>query len=279
MSLNEKIDRMIAEELGRNQPACNWCWVCPDCQSAVVEGMVGHGATRVGAGPDMKKLNGALGEYIDHTLLKADATRNQIEKICREALEYHFASVCVNSCWVPLCAELLGNTDVTVCTVVGFPLGAMHPHAKAAETEIAYGQGAREIDMVVNVGLLKSGDYDGVRDDIAGVVRAAKSASVKVILETCYLTDDEKIKGCILSMEADAHFVKTSTGFGTGGATVGDVALMRRVVGPTMGVKASGGIRSSEIAKEMIEAGATRLGASAGIEIVRGKQPAAGSGY
>lgn len=279
MSLDEKIDRIIAEELGRSHPACNWCWVCPECQSAVVEGIVGHGANRVGAGPDIKKLNGNLGAYIDHTLLKADATRHQIEKMCREAREYHFASVCVNSCWGSLCAELLRDAEVIVCTVVGFPLGAMHAQAKAAETEIACREGAREIDMVINVGKLKSGEYDAVRDDIAGVVTAAKSAPVKVILETCYLNDDEKIKGCILAMEAGAQFVKTSTGFGSGGATVGDVALMRRVVGPVMGVKASGGIRSSAIAREMIEAGASRLGASAGIEIVRGKHLESTGGY
>jgi deoxyribose-phosphate aldolase len=234
--------------------------------------MVGYGANRIGAGPDVTKLNGDLGTYIDHTLLKADATRHQIEKLCREAREFNFASVCVNSCWVSLCANLLRDSKVLVCTVVGFPLGAMHAQAKASEAEVAFREGAREIDMVVNVGKLKSGDFDSVHDDIAGVVRAAKTAPVKIILETCYLTDDEKIKGCILAMQAGAQFVKTSTGFGTGGATVGDVALMRRVVGPTMGVKASGGIRSSEDAKVMIEAGATRLGASASVAIVRGKE-------
>lgn len=278
MSLETRIDRIIKEEFGNGKPPCNWCWVCPDCHSAVVEGIVGHGATRVGTGPHVTKLNGNLGSFIDHTLLKADATRHQIEKICREAREFSFASVCVNSCWVSLCTELLQDTKVIVCTVVGFPLGAMHAQAKAAETEIAFRDGAREIDMVVNVGKLKSGEYDAVHDDIAGVVRAAKTAPVKVILETCYLTDDEKIKGCILAMEAGAHFVKTSTGFGTGGATVGDVALMRRIVGPTMGVKASGGIRSSDDAKGMIEAGASRLGASASVAIVRGKEGAK-SGY
>lgn len=269
-TLQQRVGRIVREEMGNDRPACNWCWVCPDCHSALVEGIVQNGAARVGAGPAVTKLNGNLSRFIDHTLLKADATRNQIEKLCREAREFRFASVCVNTCWVPLCRDLLAGTDVLVCTVVGFPLGAMHAEAKAHEAAIAIREGAREIDMVINIGMLKSGEFDAVHDDIAGVVRAAQGAAVKVIIETCYLTDEEKIKACILSMQARAHFVKTSTGFGPGGATVGDVALMRRVVGPTMGVKASGGIRNPAAAREMIEAGASRLGASASVEIVRG---------
>lgn len=270
MNLDERLDRMIREEGGTGKPACNWCWVCPDCHTAVVEGLVAHGATRIGAGPELSAHTGHLHTYIDHTLLKADATRAQVEALCDEARQYHFASVCVNSTWVAECAARLRGSQVPVCTVVGFPLGAMSAAAKAYETEQALRDGAGEIDMVINLGRLKSGEYSRVHDDIAGVVAAAAGVRVKVIIETCYLTDEEKIKACILSMEARAHFVKTSTGFGTGGATPGDVALMRRVVGPTMGVKASGGIRSNEDAQLMIAAGATRLGASASIAIVQG---------
>ncbi len=271
MQLDDLIKKVAREELGQTQPACNWCWGCPECQSAMVQGMVDHGASRVGAGPDVTRLNGNLPRYIDHTLLKPDATRDKIEKLCREAREFHFASVCVNPTWVAYCAELLQGSDVAVCTVVGFPLGATTPEAKAFETRQAVHQGASEIDMVINIGRLKSGMYDAVRDDIAAVVEAAEGKIVKVIIETCYLTDEEKIKACILAMEARAHFVKTSTGFGPAGATVGDVALMRRVVGPVMGVKAAGGIREVSTAKEMIEAGASRLGASASVAIVKGK--------
>lgn len=211
-----------------------------------------------------------LNRYIDHTLLKADATPAQIQTLCAEALEYHFASVCVNTCYAPLCAPLLDSSDVALCCVVGFPLGAMLPAAKAAETRLAVAAGAQEIDMVINVGMAKAGDWDYVQNDIAAVVEAAASAHVKVILECCLLTDAEKERACAAAKAAGAAFVKTSTGFSTGGATIADVALMRRAVGPDMGVKAAGGIRTRQDALAMIEAGANRLGASAGIAIVKG---------
>ena len=209
-----------------------------------------------------------LNRYIDHTLLKADATPAQIEKLCGEALTYHFASVCVNSCYVPLCAQRLKGSDVAVCCVVGFPLGAMLTEAKAAETRLAVAAGAQEVDMVINVGKAKAGDWAYVEADIRAVVEAAGAAHVKVILECCLLTDEEKQRACACAKAAGAAFVKTSTGFSSGGATVQDVALMRRAVGPNMGVKAAGGIRTRQDALAMLEAGANRLGASAGIAIV-----------
>ena len=208
---------------------------------------------------------------IDHTLLKADATEAQIAKLCQEAKEYGFASVCVNPGYVPEAAEALKGTDVRVCTVIGFPLGATSSEAKAAETADAIAKGATEVDMVVNVGRIKSGNWDYVRSDIAAVVNAARGrALTKVIIETCLLTDDEKIRVCEIAKEAGADFVKTSTGFSTGGATAADIALMRKTVGPDMGVKASGGIHSTEEAIALIEAGASRIGASAGIAIISG---------
>ncbi|NOX90320.1 MAG: deoxyribose-phosphate aldolase [Calditrichaeota bacterium] len=210
--------------------------------------------------------------WIDHTMLKPDATRDQIEKICDEAIEYGFASVCVNPTWVPLVYHKLRGHSPRVCTVVGFPLGATFPEVKARETELAVERGADEIDMVINIGALKSGDYELVEHDIRSVVRAAGRRIVKVIIETCLLTDDEKVKACTLAMHAGANFVKTSTGFSKGGATVKDVALMRKVVGPKMGVKASGGVRSYEEACKMVEAGATRIGASASVSIVSNNQ-------
>ncbi|GAA4706133.1 deoxyribose-phosphate aldolase [Brevibacillus fulvus] len=219
-----------------------------------------------------------LNKYIDHTLLKPEATKAMIEQLCKEAKEYQFASVCVNPAWVKLCAQLLADSQVKVCTVIGFPLGATTTAAKAAETRDAIANGADEIDMVLNVGALKSGERDVVEQDIAAVVAAADGRLVKVILETGLLTDEEKVLACQLSVKAGAHFVKTSTGFGPGGATVEDIALMRKTVGPTIGVKASGGVRNREAALAMVEAGATRIGASAGIAIVSG-QSASGSGY
>lgn len=207
---------------------------------------------------------------IDHTLLKADATRDQIEKICEEAKNYEFASVCVNPTWVNLSSQLLANTNVKVCTVIGFPLGATTSEVKAFETKNAIDNGAQEIDMVINIGALKNKEYDIVRDDIKAVVDAANGTLVKVIIETSLLTDDEKVKACELSVEAGADFVKTSTGFSTGGATSEDVALMRKTVGPDIGVKASGGVRSLEDMKKMVEAGATRIGASSGVAIING---------
>lgn len=220
-----------------------------------------------------------LAALIDHTLLKPDATAAQIERLCQEAVRYGFCSVCINPTWVPLAAQRLQGTDVKVCTVIGFPLGATSTTAKALEARDAIGKGAREVDMVLNVGLLKSGQYDAVIADIRAVVEAARGqALVKVILETGLLTDAEKIKACALCREAGADFVKTATGFGPGGATVADVALLRRTVGPQMGVKASGGIRDRETALAMVQAGATRIGASASVAIVTGAAGRSGAG-
>nr|WP_106780011.1 deoxyribose-phosphate aldolase [Lysinibacillus timonensis] len=207
---------------------------------------------------------------IDHTLLKADTTQEQIEKLCNEALQYKFASVCVNPTWVKLCAEKLAGSEVKVCTVIGFPLGATTSKVKAFETTDAISNGATEIDMVINIGALKDQQHDVVLNDIREVVKAANGTLVKVIIETCLLTEEEKVKACELSVEAGAHFVKTSTGFSTGGATVEDVALMRKIVGSSVGVKASGGVRSLEDLENMIQAGATRIGASSGVAIMNG---------
>ena len=217
-----------------------------------------------------------LAKMIDHTILKADATQSDIEKLCEEAKKYNFASVCVNPYWVSFASDLLKNSTVKVCTVIGFPLGATSSESKASETEIAILQGADEVDMVINVGAMKINKTDIVENDILSVVNSArktgktqnKNIIVKVILETCYLTKDEIKKSCICAKNAGADFVKTSTGFGTGGATVEDVALMKETVGSSMDVKASGGIRDYETAIKMIEAGATRLGTSSGISIV-----------
>ena len=211
-----------------------------------------------------------LNKYIDHTLLKPDASQEQIETLIEEAKKYDFASVCVNPTWVNFAAQALKATDVKVCTVIGFPLGANTPELKAFETSDAIQNGANEIDMVINIGALKSRNFDLVERDIRAVVEAAKGTLVKVIIETCLLTDDEKVKACQIAQKAGADFVKTSTGFSTGGATVRDVALMRKTVGPDMGVKASGGARSYEDALAFIKAGATRIGASSGVAIMEG---------
>lgn len=211
-----------------------------------------------------------LNKYIDHTLLKADASQEQIETLIEEAKKYDFASVCVNPTWVNFAAQALKATYVKVCTVIGFPLGANTPELKAFETSDAIQNGANEIDMVINIGALKSRNFDLVERDIRAVVEAAKGTLVKVIIETCLLTDDEKVKACQIAQKAGADFVKTSTGFSTGGATVADVALMRKTVGPDMGVKASGGARSYEDALAFIKAGATRIGASSGVAIMDG---------
>ncbi|HFI0121327.1 TPA: deoxyribose-phosphate aldolase [Streptococcus suis] len=213
-----------------------------------------------------------VNKYIDHTILKPESTQEQVEKIVAEAKEYDFASVCVNPTWVALAAESLKDSDVKVCTVIGFPLGANTPAVKAFETKDAISNGADEIDMVINIGALKTGNYDLVLEDIKAVVAASGDKLVKVIIEACLLTDDEKVKACQLSQEAGADYVKTSTGFSTGGATVADVALMRKTVGPDMGVKASGGARSYEDAIAFIEAGASRIGASSGVAIMNGAQ-------
>lgn len=212
-----------------------------------------------------------INKMIDHTILKANVTKAEVERICKEALEYDFASVCVNTCHVEYVAKQLKDSDVKTCVVVGFPLGAMITEAKAFETKVAVEKGADEVDMVINVGAMKDGNIELVEADIRAVVEAAKPALVKVIIETCLLTDDEKIAACEAAVRAGADFVKTSTGFSTGGATVEDIALMRKTVGPDLGVKASGGVRTKEDAEKMIEAGATRIGASASIAIVEGK--------
>ena len=241
--------------------------------------MLDAGATRLG----LHATGGAPGDVasmIDHTLLKPDATRREIEGLCREAAEYRFATVCVNPTWVALCRSLLQSAGVKVCSVVGFPLGATTPDTKHYETRRAIFDGAREIDMVVNLGALKSGDLRMVERDIEAVTAPCREAGAlsKVIIEAALLTDDEKITACTIAKAAAADYVKTSTGFGPGGATVADVALMRRVVGADMGVKAAGGVRDLESVKAMIAAGATRVGASAGVRIVQesqGQLPAA----
>lgn len=210
-----------------------------------------------------------LARYIDHTILKPDAKEGDIIKLCREALEYKFASVCVNASNVKLADSFLHGTEVKVCTVVGFPLGATTKETKAFEAAQAISNGAAEVDMVINIGALKSGKLDEVEEDIRAVADACKGkALLKVIIETCLLTDDEKVTACELSKKAGADYVKTSTGFSSGGATAEDISLMRRTVGPELGVKASGGIRNLESALKMIEAGATRIGASASISIL-----------
>ncbi|ETT82359.1 deoxyribose-phosphate aldolase [Viridibacillus sp. FSL R5-0477] len=207
---------------------------------------------------------------IDHTLLKPEATKEQIATLCQEAKKYDFASVCVNPTWVADAAKHLEGAKSVVCTVIGFPLGAQTSATKAFETKDAIANGASEIDMVINIGALKSGQLDVVKSDIQAVVDAANGTLVKVIIETCLLTDEEKVVACQLSKEAGADFVKTSTGFSTGGATAADIALMRKTVGPEMGVKASGGVRSLEDLEAMVEAGATRIGASSGVKIMNG---------
>ncbi|RXK57005.1 deoxyribose-phosphate aldolase [Enterococcus faecalis] len=218
-----------------------------------------------------------LNRMIDHTILKPEATEAAVQKIIDEAKEYNFFSVCINPCWVAFASEQLADTDVAVCTVIGFPLGANTPEVKAYEAADAIKNGANEVDMVINIGALKSQQYDHVRQDIQGVVDAAKGkALVKVIIETALLTDEEKVKACELAKEAGADFVKTSTGFSTGGAKVADIRLMRETVGPDMGVKASGGVHNAEEALAMIEAGATRIGASTSVAIVSG---VTGEGY
>ncbi len=210
-------------------------------------------------------------KYIDHTVLKQDAVKADIVKLCNEAVENDFASVCINPYWIPVAKEILAGTGVDVCTVIGFPLGANATATKAFETKQAILDGATEIDMVINVGALKDKEYDVVYNDIKAVVEAANGTLVKVIIETCLLTDEEKVKACELSVKANAHFVKTSTGFSTGGATKEDIALMRKTVGPNVGVKASGGVRTPEDFSAMIEAGATRIGTSSGIKLINGE--------
>jgi deoxyribose-phosphate aldolase len=253
---------------------------CPHCRAleAAAPELKTLGADRVAA-CDPTKTCLAVASMVDHTLLKPNATQNEVAVLCQEARENSFASVCVNPSYVPLCAQLLRGSTVKVCTVIGFPLGSTTPTVKAIEARDAIANGADEIDMVINVGALKSGNDAYVRDDIRAVREATRGKILKVILETTMLTDDEKVRACRMSKEVGADFVKTSTGFGGGGATVSDVKLMRETVGPLMGVKASGGIRDCATAQAMVKAGATRLGTSASVAIVTDAKPQGGKGY
>jgi deoxyribose-phosphate aldolase len=264
-----------------NAYTCTKDGICTDNLCVIhnkdgVKNIVKSGADRIstGVGLEQDAFDPGLARMIDHTLLKPDATQKEIEKLCAEAKQYGFASVCINPSNVKLCASLLRDTDVKVCTVIGFPLGATSSAAKAFETDRAIKDGAREVDMVINIGMLKSGEYEYVEGDILSVVSAAHSFGVltKVIIETGLLTDEEKVKACMLAKHAGADFVKTSTGFVKGGATAGDIALMRKVVGPELGVKASGGVRSQEDALTLIASGADRIGASASVKIVTGEK-------
>lgn len=251
-------------------------------QPAAVQNIIKNGAERIAAGPGIGNeiYDKSVARMIDHTLLKPEATEEEIRTLCNEAKTYEFASVCINPGYVKLCHDLLKGTRVKVCTVIGFPLGATTTEVKRFEAEQALQNGAQEIDMVINIGMLKNNNYEYLFNDINQVVLVAKknNAVCKVIIETALLTDEEKIKACVISKEAKADFVKTSTGFSKGGATAGDVALMKYVVGSSVGVKASGGIRSAEDARMMIESGADRIGASASVKIVGGEKSAAG-GY
>ncbi|MDE2038927.1 MAG: deoxyribose-phosphate aldolase [Elusimicrobia bacterium] len=254
---------------------------CPSCAGALANSeaeLKAIGADRIAVCHPTKK-GSATARCVDHTLLKPNATQQEIAKLCEEAKSYCFASVCVNPSYVSLAAQLLRGSGVKVCTVVGFPLGSTTPTVKAIEARDAIANGADEIDMVINVGALKSGNDAVVFEDIKAVREAARGRVLKVILETALLSEEEKVRACVLSKKAGADFVKTSTGFGGGGATVEDVRLMRATVGPLMGVKASGGIRDSQTAERMLAAGATRLGTSASVAIVTGESGAGGKGY
>ena len=261
----------MAERRAASPPSqCSCHAVLYDCCPDRLRGVLDAGASRIG----LHATGGAAGPVagmIDHTLLKPDATKQEIEKLCREAAEFHFATVCVNPTWVALCSTLLRGTGVGVCSVVGFPLGATTADVKHYETRRAIFDGATEVDMVINIGALKSGDLQVVERDIAAVVGPCREANVisKVIIEVALLTDEQKVAASSLAKAAGADFVKTSTGFASGGATAADVALMRRVVGADMGVKAAGGVRDYEGLKAMVAAGATRVGASAGVKIVQ----------
>jgi deoxyribose-phosphate aldolase len=283
----ESVVRALLAQLRIEEPPCG-CHAAPGgCCPDRMGRLVHHGADRFGLQAGANLYPREIARLIDHTLLKPEATRAQIEALCREAREHGFATVCVNPCWVPLCAELLRGSETRVCTVVGFPLGATLPEVKAFEAARVADEGACEIDMVMAIGALKSGDYRWVERDVTSVVEAShrRGALVKVIIETALLTDDEKVKACVIVRAGGADFVKTSTGFASGGATAEDVALMRRVVGPDIGVKAAGGVKDLRSAQAMIQAGADRIGASVGVKIVqesRGGTPSAaasGSGY
>ncbi len=286
-----ELDRLVAEigeeilaRVGRTEPAAKKGeglnlpdQVCPGCVQRCAQTcarntkeIIAAGADRVSASERLTKIDPGIAALIDHTILKPEATRDDVVKICREARQYGFASVCVNPYWVPLVRAELSGSAVKVCTVVGFPLGATSTEAKVAETAAAVRAGAEEIDMVINIGALRSGDQDAVRQDIRQVVDTShrSGAIVKVILETALLDDPQKATACTLAKQAGADFVKTSTGFSTSGATAHDVALMRGVVGPGMGIKAAGGIRTLSDLRAMTAAGATRIGASASIKIV-----------
>ncbi len=258
---------------------------CPQTCARKAKEIVKAGACRLSASDKLTAIDPSIAGLIDHTLLRADATRDEIIKVCQEARKYSFASVCVNPYWVPVVAAQLAGSPVKVCTVIGFPLGATSTEAKVCETEAALRVGAQEIDMVQNVGALRSGDYDAVKADIAAVVEVSHRAGaiVKVILETALLDDNQKAMASMLAKMAGADFVKTSTGFSTSGATAHDVELMRMAVGPDMGVKASGGIRTLDDVKTMAAAGASRIGASASVKIVEaartGKQEPVAAGY
>jgi deoxyribose-phosphate aldolase len=269
------LQRIIAEEVSAalargGARLCECHSVLYDCCPDRVRGVIDAGASRLGlyAGG---KVPADVGSLIDHTLLKADATRAEIEKLCREAREFGFATVCINPTWVSTAARLLRGASTGVCTVVGFPLGATTTDVKQYETRRVIYDGATEVDMVINIGALKSGDLGLVERDIAAVVTACRDCRVlsKVIIEAALLTDEEKVSACALSKAAGADYVKTSTGFGPGGATVADVELMRRVVGPDIGVKAAGGVRDFQALKNLVTAGASRVGASAGVKIVQ----------
>jgi deoxyribose-phosphate aldolase len=280
----QAVKRLKAEQVGREEPcttarpaphakecAPGGCAPCTQKGACGVNQAVQLGVHRIGINPAELRTSQDVAGYIDHTLLKADATRDDVVKLCEEARRYNFATVCVNGSNVGLAARLLAGSSAKAIAVVGFPLGAMTAQAKAFEAREAVRQGAAEIDTVLNIGALKSKDYRTVQEDIAMVVKASQPAPVKVILETSQLTQEEKVIGCALSKAAGAAFVKTSTGFGGGGATVADIELMRRIVGPEIGVKASGGVRSADDAQKLIAAGADRLGASASVAIVTGK--------
>lgn len=278
-SLDQLVEIITREVLAAYPKTGTECAVCgsttcvgqcvetnPDGARKVVEAGADRLSTRLG----VKNIAADMAGMIDHTILKPNATEEQVRQLCLEAREFSFATVCINPTWIPLAADILRGSPVKVCTVIGFPLGATFPEVKAFEAQRCANLGATELDMVINIGALKSRHYDLVQDDIAAVVDAAHplGASVKVIIEAAYLTDEEKVEACVLSKAAGADYVKTSTGFAPTGATVEDVALMRRVVGPGMGVKAAGGVKTAEDAKAMIAAGATRIGASASVKII-----------
>ena len=277
---NEDVSREFLEKTLRDfyskEESCKGWETNVVTQKKAVNNIVNVGATRIaaglGIGSELRDRN--VAGMIDHTLLKPEATPDEIRKLCMEAKDYSFASVCINPCYVSLCSELLRGTGVKVCTVIGFPLGSTTTEVKQYETEQSIKNGANEVDMVINVGQLKQGNYDYVEKDVKAVVSTARRHNVlsKVIFETALLTDEEKVRAALICKKAGADFVKTSTGFSKGGATVGDVALMKYVVGSAIGVKAAGGIRSKEDAEAMIASGADRIGASASVKIVSGEK-------